>query len=61
MARIRIKDLPKDMKISKEELKRIRGGALTPLLSLGGTGQISIPPDPLDYGKITYPSTGSIK
>ena len=29
MARIRIKDLPKDIKISKEELKRIRGGAFT--------------------------------
>jgi len=27
MARIKIKDLPKDMKITKEELKRVRGGA----------------------------------
>ncbi|MBW2092594.1 MAG: type VI secretion system tube protein Hcp [Deltaproteobacteria bacterium] len=27
MARLKIKDLPKDQKISKEELKRIRGGA----------------------------------
>ena len=26
MARIKIKDLPKDMKISKEEMKVIRGG-----------------------------------
>jgi hypothetical protein len=26
MAKIKIKDLPKDMKISKEELKRIKGG-----------------------------------
>ena len=26
MARIKIKDLPKDMKISKEEQKRIMGG-----------------------------------
>ena len=26
MARIKIKDLPKDMKISKEEMKRIMGG-----------------------------------
>lgn len=26
MARIKIKDLPKDMKISTEELKRVRGG-----------------------------------
>jgi hypothetical protein len=29
VARIKIKDLPKDIKISKEELKRIKGGALS--------------------------------
>jgi hypothetical protein len=29
MARIKIKDLPKDMKVTKEETKRIRGGLLT--------------------------------
>jgi type VI protein secretion system component Hcp len=28
MARIKIKDLPKDMKVSKEEMKSIKGGAL---------------------------------
>ena len=28
MARIKIKDLPKDLKVSKEELKRIRGGIM---------------------------------
>lgn len=28
MARIKIKDLPKDMKISKEEMKNVVGGAL---------------------------------
>ena len=27
MARIKIKDLPKDQKITKDELKKIRGGA----------------------------------
>ena len=27
MARIKIKDLPKDMKISKEEMKKVVGGA----------------------------------
>jgi len=27
MARIKVKDIPKDQKISKDELKRIRGGA----------------------------------
>ncbi len=30
MARIKIKDLPKDMKISKEEMKKVVGGALIP-------------------------------
>jgi len=34
MARIRIKDLPKGMKISTEELKRIRGGS--GYIKLGG-------------------------
>jgi hypothetical protein len=29
MARIKIKDLPKDMEISKEELKAIRGGGVS--------------------------------
>ncbi len=28
MARIKIEDLPKDMKISKEEMKKVVGGAL---------------------------------
>jgi hypothetical protein len=28
MARIKIKDLPKDMKISKDIMKKIRGGVL---------------------------------
>jgi hypothetical protein len=27
MAKIKIKDLPRDMKIGKDELKRIKGGA----------------------------------
>jgi hypothetical protein len=26
MARIKIRDLPKDMRISKEEIKKVRGG-----------------------------------
>ncbi len=30
MARIKIKDLPKDQKITKEELKRIYGGLADP-------------------------------
>ena len=29
MARIKIKDLPKDMKVSKEEMRKIRGGLLS--------------------------------
>jgi hypothetical protein len=28
MARINIKDLPKDMRISPEEMKKVRGGAM---------------------------------
>lgn len=28
MARIKIKDLPRDKKISKEEMKKIRGGGV---------------------------------
>jgi type VI protein secretion system component Hcp len=35
MARIKIKDLPRDRKISKGELKRIKGGALTSYLKIG--------------------------
>ena len=34
MARIKINDLPKDTKISKEELKRIRGGAFDSFLKV---------------------------
>lgn len=30
MARIKIKDLPKDRKVSKEELKKIKGGGVEP-------------------------------
>jgi type VI protein secretion system component Hcp len=36
MARIKIKDLPKDMRISKEELKRIKGGAFDAFLKIDG-------------------------
>jgi len=36
MARIKIADLPRDMKISKEELKRIRGGAFDAFLKIEG-------------------------
>jgi len=31
MARIKIKDLPKDQKVSKEEMKKIRGGIFYPM------------------------------
>ncbi|MBN1293891.1 MAG: hypothetical protein JXB48_18770 [Candidatus Latescibacteria bacterium] len=33
MARIKITDIPKDQKISKDELKRIRGGAVDMFLT----------------------------
>ena len=38
MARTRIEDLPKDMKISKEEMKNVVGGAL-----ITGTAEITTP------------------
>ena len=34
MARIQLKDLPKDSKISFDELKKVRGGALMKPMSL---------------------------
>lgn len=34
MARIKIKDLPADMTVSKDELKRVKGGLLTTSLRL---------------------------
>lgn len=42
MGRIEIKDLPKDVKISKEEMKRMRGGGLVSL---------SFNVDPMMYGR----------
>ncbi|GEM_PF-5718157 len=41
MARIKINDLPKDMAISKEELKATRGGSLNVLNAIGGDSSIS--------------------
>ena len=38
MARIKINDLPKDMKISKEDMRKITGGAL-----LIGTAEAEMP------------------
>jgi hypothetical protein len=35
MPKIKIKDLPKDKKVSEKEIKRITGGLLQPLPSLG--------------------------
>ncbi len=36
MARIKVKDLPKDMKISKDEMKRVKGGILLSSYTLAG-------------------------
>jgi len=36
MARIKINDLPKDMKISKEEMKNVVGGAADCFLNIDG-------------------------
>jgi hypothetical protein len=51
MARIKIKDLPKDMKISREEMKNITGGISTTVVSTVTTlgGQLS----PLDSLEVT--------
>jgi|GEM_PF-5969362 len=49
--RIKIYDLPKDMKITKDELKRIKGGALDTFLKIDGRSTS------LNYGRIQYPST----
>ncbi len=40
MAKIKIKDLPKDQKISKEEMKKVKGG----MLDLSGNGTGYYPP-----------------
>jgi len=37
VVRIKIEDLPRDMGISREELKRIRGGASDAFLKIGGS------------------------
>ena len=63
MARIKIKDLPKDMKVSREEMKKIRGGYTmiyrSPLTSyfassqpLVYTGQLT----PINWGTPQYQS-----
>jgi len=46
MTRIKIKDLPKGMKISEEELKSVRGG-LTMMLSYTGSPIQYVRPQPL--------------
>jgi hypothetical protein len=49
-ARIKINDLPKDMKITKDELKRIKGGVLSDFIK-GGEGV------PSSFARICYPPT----
>jgi hypothetical protein len=49
--RIKINDLPKDMKITKDELKRVKGGVLSSFLKIDGQSTS------IDYGRIQYPST----
>ncbi len=45
MARIKIKDLPADMTVSKDELKRVKGGLLTTSLRV-------FPKVELTFGKV---------
>ena len=53
MARIKIEDLPKDKKFSKEEMRKVMGGGifLAPDIISPGT---SDPFDPIDYYDFTY-------
>lgn len=53
MAKIKIKDLPKDMKISQDELKRIRGGAYI----MGGEVDYNKYKDEIDILSIDSPLT----
>lgn len=57
MVRIKIKDLPKDMKISKEEMKKITGGvAIFPASTKGGDVTLAFP----DVCKTPAPPTSLI-
>jgi hypothetical protein len=48
MAKIRIKDLPKGQKISREELKKVKGGA-TPIIMPGASWGFSS-----SYARLPY-------
>ena len=44
MGRIKITDLPKDMKLSEEDLRKVRGGVLAPRpLGIGLPGSLQQP------------------
>ena len=53
MARIKIKDLPKDMKVSKEEMRKIRGGLLQVASKSSSISRI-VPTYPTYTGTLTY-------
>jgi len=57
MARIKIKDLPKDMRISKEEIKKVRGGGGVRKGSFSPLGRSSS----FDYGRIVWTRRGLIR
>ena len=42
MAKIKIKNLPRDMKISEEDLKKIKGGLLFQQQRMGGFGSLDL-------------------
>ncbi|MCX6577443.1 MAG: hypothetical protein NTV82_13765 [Candidatus Aminicenantes bacterium] len=57
MARIKIKDLPKDMRISKEEIKKVRGGGgvrKSSFITLGRSASFN-------YGGIVWTGRGLIR
>lgn len=56
MARIKIKDLPIDAKITKEEMKRVKGGAFDSFLKIDGFASGESTDDKhKDWIEITYP------
>ena len=48
MGKVQIKDLPKDVAISKEEMKRVRGGAFDCFLKIDGIKGEATGPEPVE-------------
>jgi hypothetical protein len=57
MARIKIEDLPKDMRISKDEIKKVRGGGGVRKGSFNPLGRSAS----FDYGGIVWTRRGLMR